>query len=151
MATRHSAKLGVTTVTFLNRQAVSVALGWHSPIFLKSLEPWLRPGSVVVTEDTKFEVLQQQGFTVHSGQSAPKPGPDLVHAYLKRRLTDLFGRLVVNQLKLETVQGFLDELQWRERFGVDPKQSFWSIMTDLLEHSGWKGAPELLFLERISN
>ncbi|XP_029849181.3 uncharacterized protein LOC8035649 isoform X1 [Ixodes scapularis] len=119
-------------------KAVSVALGWHSPIFLKSLEPWLRPGSVVVTEDTKFEVLQQQGFTVHSGQSAPQPGPDLVHAYLKRRLTDLFGRLVVNQLKLETVQGFLDELQWRERFGVDPKQSFWSIMTDLLEHSGWK-------------
>ncbi|CAN7983568.1 unnamed protein product [Ixodes hexagonus] len=119
-------------------KAVSVALGWHSPIFLKSLEPWLRRGSVVVTEDAKFEALRQQGFPVHCGPGAPQPGPDLVHAYLEQRLSDLFGRLVVNQLKLETIQGFLDELQWRERFGTDPKRAFWRIMTDLLEHSGWR-------------
>lgn len=45
-------------------KAVSVALGWNSPVFLKSLEPWLRPGSVVVTEDIKFMSLSQQGVEV---------------------------------------------------------------------------------------
>lgn len=117
-------------------QAVSVSLGWNSPVFLKSLELWLLPGSVVVSQDAKFDSLQEQGFAVLCGL---RPGPDMVQAYLLRRLTDLFGHFMVNQLKLETVQGFLDELQWRERFAHHPREAFWRIMTDVLDHSGWKG------------
>lgn len=116
-------------------KAVSVSLGWNSPVFLKSLELWLLPGSVVVSQDAKFDSLQEQGFAVLCGL---RPGPDMVQAYLLRRLTDLFGHFMVNQLKLETVQGFLDELQWRERFAHHPREAFWRIMTDVLDHSGWK-------------
>ncbi|XP_065310106.1 uncharacterized protein row isoform X1 [Dermacentor albipictus] len=116
-------------------KAVSVALGWNSPVFLKSLELWLRPGTVVITEDVKFNSLAEQGFPVRCGA---RPGPDLVHTYLMRRLTDVFGHFMVNQLKLETVQGFLDELQWRERFANHAREAFWRILADVLDHSGWK-------------
>ncbi|XP_077483082.1 zinc finger domain-containing protein relative of woc isoform X3 [Amblyomma americanum] len=116
-------------------KAVSVSLGWNSPVFLKSLELWLRPGTVVVTEDAKFSRLNEQGFPVRIGV---RPGPDLVHSYLLRRLTDVFGHFMVNQLKLETVQGFLDELQWRERFANHAREAFWRILADVLDHSGWK-------------
>lgn len=116
-------------------KAVSVAVGWNSPVFLKSIELWLRPGSVIITEDAKFNSLAEQGIPVRCGA---RPGPDLVHAYLMRRLTDVFGHFMVNQLKLETVQGFLDELQWRERFASHAREAFWRILADVLDHSGWK-------------
>lgn len=116
-------------------KAVSVAVGWNSPVFLKSIELWLRPGSVIVTEDVKFNSLAEQGIPVRCGA---RPGPDLVHAYLMRRLTDVFGHFMVNQLKLETVQGFLDELQWRERFASHAREAFWRVLADVLDHSGWK-------------
>nr|XP_037278975.1 uncharacterized protein LOC119172092 isoform X1 [Rhipicephalus microplus]XP_037278977.1 uncharacterized protein LOC119172092 isoform X1 [Rhipicephalus microplus]XP_037278978.1 uncharacterized protein LOC119172092 isoform X1 [Rhipicephalus microplus]XP_037278979.1 uncharacterized protein LOC119172092 isoform X1 [Rhipicephalus microplus] len=116
-------------------KAVSVAVGWNSPVFLKSIELWLRPGSVIITEDAKFNSLAELGILVRCGA---RPGPDLVHTYLMRSLTDVFGHFMVNQLKLETVQGFLDELQWRERFASHAREAFWRIFADVLDHSGWK-------------
>ncbi|KAH8024230.1 hypothetical protein HPB51_022333 [Rhipicephalus microplus] len=102
---------------------------------LKSIELWLRPGSVIITEDAKFNSLAELGILVRCGA---RPGPDLVHTYLMRSLTDVFGHFMVNQLKLETVQGFLDELQWRERFASHAREAFWRIFADVLDHSGWK-------------
>ncbi|XP_076340085.1 uncharacterized protein LOC143240824 [Tachypleus tridentatus] len=61
-----------------------------------------------------------------------------VRNYLYVQLSAMFGQFIVAQLKLETVQGYLDEIQWRERFGTNPYDTFSNIITDIGEQSGRK-------------
>uniref|UniRef100_T1IVH9 Uncharacterized protein n=1 Tax=Strigamia maritima TaxID=126957 RepID=T1IVH9_STRMM len=56
-------------------------------------------------------------------------------AYLKERVIPMFGN-VIEQLQMETIQSFLHELMWREKFGTNPYNAFNNILLHIKQHYG---------------
>ncbi|XP_013782169.2 uncharacterized protein LOC106466429 [Limulus polyphemus] len=124
-------------------KAISSSMGWSTSVCVKSLEPWLLPNSVIVSSEVKMKEITRSGhkFLLAPGVTSPPEGElgvSKIKNYLQVQLSDMFGQFIVAQLKLDTVQGYLDEIQWRERFGTTPSNAFWNIIDDIGEQSGRK-------------
>ncbi|XP_022242584.1 uncharacterized protein LOC106460211 [Limulus polyphemus] len=124
-------------------KAISSAMGWSASVYIRSLEPWLLPSSVIVSSEERLKDISKAGhtFLVATGASSTQEGERSVwniKNYLHVQLNAMFGSFIVAHLKLETVQGYLDEIQWRERFGTCPNDAFWNIVTEIGEQNGNK-------------
>ncbi|XP_076324819.1 uncharacterized protein LOC143232805 isoform X3 [Tachypleus tridentatus] len=124
-------------------KAISSAMGWSAAVYIRSLEPWLLPNSVIVSSEERLKDISKAGhtFLVATGASSTQEGEHSVYNiknYLHIQLNAMFGSFIVAHLKLETVQGYLDEIQWRERFGTCPNDAFWNIITEIGEQNGNK-------------
>ncbi|XP_022255897.1 uncharacterized protein LOC106471575 isoform X2 [Limulus polyphemus] len=125
-------------------KAISSSMGWSASVYIRSLEPWLLPNSVIVSSEERMKEITRSGHTfilAHAGASEEEEeehNVNKVKNYLYVQLSAMFGQFIVAQLKLETVQGYLDEIQWRERFGTNPYDTFSNIITDIGEQSGRK-------------
>ncbi|XP_064471310.1 uncharacterized protein LOC135385750 isoform X2 [Ornithodoros turicata] len=116
-------------------KVVSISMGWNSPLFVKCLENWLKEETVLLLPEGKDCSIPSIKVAKENGET-----PRKVEAYMMKKLTEVFGHFVVNQLRLDSIQGFLDELQWRERFGSNARDAFWGIFRDCIEHGGWKAS-----------
>ncbi|XP_023225831.1 uncharacterized protein LOC111626616 isoform X2 [Centruroides sculpturatus] len=124
-------------------KAMSVAVGLNVSVFLKTIQPWLHKKSLVISNDAKLSKLSTIGLQhvlVKSSSPEAAVHTDNITNYLRKQLSFLFGEFAVNQLKIDTIQGFLDELQWRERFDTSPKECFWNILKHITDQSGKQGS-----------
>ncbi|XP_067123275.1 uncharacterized protein [Centruroides vittatus] len=126
-------------------KAFPSGVGWKSAILVKTLEPWLLQGTHIISNISCLKCLNNKGYR-HSfsnkciNQSSAQNVDNVsdVIKYLMTKLTDAFGLYAVDQLRLINLQGYLDELQWRERFGKTLNLSFWNIFEHIIEQSGHK-------------
>lgn len=112
-----------------------------SNIIQKPLESWLEPHTTVITTDYKLSTMSKNTITYKFVEPNRYNGDITVKyavEHMENHLVRMFGSFSMVQLKPETIQGFLDEYQWRVRFGRTPKTSFWNIMSDIAQQSGRK-------------
>ncbi|XP_072937129.1 uncharacterized protein row isoform X2 [Epargyreus clarus] len=111
--------------------------------FQKILEPlshWVHPSSVIVTDLTVDKgTLVAMGFkNVHQSSSHGDQGSKNSNANIMEYLRRIVPRMFQNTLSLlsrQIIQQFLDELVWRERFGISPGQAFDNIVAHIAEQT----------------
>ncbi|XP_013135925.1 PREDICTED: uncharacterized protein LOC106101297 [Papilio polytes] len=111
--------------------------------FQKILEPltnWVHPSSVILTDLTVDKgTLVSMGFkhvvqsSTHSDQPARNSNANIME-YLRRIVPRMFQN-TLSLLSRQIIQQFLDELVWRERFGVSPGQAFDNIVMHISEQT----------------
>ncbi|XP_049884360.1 uncharacterized protein LOC126379564 [Pectinophora gossypiella] len=111
--------------------------------FQKILEPltnWVHPSSVILTDLTVDKgTLVSMGFknvhqsSSHSDQPARHSNANIME-YLRRIVPRMFQN-TLSLLSRQIIQQFLDELVWRERFGVSPGQAFDNIVAHISEQT----------------
>ncbi|CAH2067484.1 unnamed protein product, partial [Iphiclides podalirius] len=111
--------------------------------FQKILEPlstWVHPSSVILTDLTVDKgTLVSMGFkhvvqsSSHSDQPSRNSNANIME-YLRRIVPRMFQN-TLSLLSRQIIQQFLDELVWRERFGVSPGQAFDNIVLHISEQT----------------
>ncbi|CAH0602864.1 unnamed protein product [Chrysodeixis includens] len=111
--------------------------------FQKILEPlsaWVHPSSVILTDLTVDKgTLVAMGFknvhqaSSHSDQTARNSNANIME-YLRRIVPRMFQN-TLSLLSRQIIQQFLDELVWRERYGISPGQAFDNIVIHIAEQS----------------
>ncbi|XP_047041797.1 uncharacterized protein LOC124645876 isoform X1 [Helicoverpa zea] len=112
--------------------------------FQKILEPlssWVHPSSVILTDLTVDKgTLVSMGFknvhqaSAHSDASAARNSNANIMEYLRRIVPRMFQN-TLSLLSRQIIQQFLDELVWRERYGISPGQAFDNIVIHIAEQS----------------
>ncbi|CAH2239019.1 jg23581 [Pararge aegeria aegeria] len=111
--------------------------------FQKILEPltgWVHPSSVILTDLTVDKgTLISMGFkTVHQSSSHSDQPAKHSNANIMEYLRRIVPRMFQNTLSLlsrQIIQQFLDELVWREKFGISPGQAFDNIVSHIAEQT----------------
>ncbi|XP_050362012.1 uncharacterized protein LOC126781199 [Nymphalis io] len=111
--------------------------------FQKILEPltnWVHPSSIILTDLTVDKgTLVSMGFkTVHQSTSHSDQPMKYSNANIMEYLRRIVPRMFQNTLSLlsrQIIQQFLDELVWREKFGVSPGQAFDNIVAHIAEQT----------------
>ncbi|KAI5640661.1 hypothetical protein NE865_06979 [Phthorimaea operculella] len=111
--------------------------------FQKILEPlnnWVNPASVILTDLTVDKgTLVNMGFkNVHQSSSHADQPQRNSNANIMEYLRRIVPRMFQNTLSLlsrQIIQQFLDELVWRERFGVSPGMAFDNIVLHISEQT----------------
>ncbi|XP_032529674.2 uncharacterized protein LOC116779482 [Danaus plexippus] len=111
--------------------------------FQKILEPlttWVHPSSIILTDLTVDKgTLVSMGFkTVHQSSSHSDQPMKYSNANIMEYLRRIVPRMFQNTLSLlsrQIIQQFLDELVWREKFGVSPGQAFDNIVSHISEQT----------------
>ncbi|CAK1544317.1 unnamed protein product [Leptosia nina] len=111
--------------------------------FQKILEPlhnWVHPSSIILTDLTVDKsTLVSMGFkNVHQSSSHAEPQHKNTNANIMEYLRRIVPRMFQNTLSLlsrQIIQQFLDELVWREKFGITPGQAFDNIVTHIAEQT----------------
>ncbi|XP_052746971.1 uncharacterized protein LOC112055572 [Bicyclus anynana] len=111
--------------------------------FQKILEPltgWVHPSSVILTDLTVDKgTLISMGFkTVHQSSSHSEQPAKHSNANIMEYLRRIVPRMFQNTLSLlsrQIIQQFLDELVWREKFGISPGQAFDNIVAHIAEQT----------------
>lgn len=111
--------------------------------FQKILEPlitWVHPSSVILTDLTVDKgTLVSMGFkNVHQSSSHTETPARNSNANIMEYLRRIVPRMFQNTLSLlsrQIIQQFLDELVWRERFGISPGQAFDNIVLHIAEQT----------------
>ncbi|XP_041969427.1 uncharacterized protein LOC121726217 [Aricia agestis] len=111
--------------------------------FQKILEPltnWVHPSSVILTDLTVDKsTLVSMGFksvlqsSSHSDQPAKNSNANIME-YLRRIVPRMFQN-TLSLLSRQIIQQFLDELVWREKFGISPGLAFDNIVTHIAEQT----------------
>ncbi|XP_045763043.1 uncharacterized protein LOC123865883 [Maniola jurtina] len=111
--------------------------------FQKILEPltgWVHPSSTILTDLTVdkgtlvsmgFKTVQQSSS--HSDQPAKHSNANIME-YLRRIVPRMFQN-TLSLLSRQIIQQFLDELVWREKFGISPGQAFDNIVSHIAEQT----------------
>ncbi|KAJ8726638.1 hypothetical protein PYW07_001336 [Mythimna separata] len=112
--------------------------------FQKILEPlsaWVHPSSVILTDLTVDKgTLVAMGFknvhqaSAHSDSSTARNSNANIMEYLRRIVPRMFQN-TLSLLSRQIIQQFLDELVWRERYGISPGQAFDNIVIHISEQS----------------
>lgn len=112
--------------------------------FQKILEPlsaWVHPSSVILTDLTVDKgTLVAMGFknvhqaSTHSDSSTTRNSNANIMEYLRRIVPRMFQN-TLSLLSRQIIQQFLDELVWRERYGITPGQAFDNIVIHISEQS----------------
>lgn len=111
--------------------------------FQKILEPlsqWVHPSSTILTDLTVDKgTLIGMGFkTVHQTSAhADQPSKNSnanIMEYLRRIVPRMFQN-TLSLLSRQIIQQFLDELVWREKFGVSPGLAFENIVVHIAEQT----------------
>ncbi|XP_059058166.1 uncharacterized protein LOC131851662 [Achroia grisella] len=111
--------------------------------FQKILEPlslWVHPSSVILTDLTVDKsTLVCMGFkTVHQASSHSDQPSRNSNANIMEYLRRIVPRMFQNTLSLlsrQIIQQFLDELVWREKYGISPGQAFDNIVLHISEQT----------------
>ncbi|KAG6441174.1 hypothetical protein O3G_MSEX001671 [Manduca sexta] len=111
--------------------------------FQKILEPltaWVHPSSVILTDLTVDKgTLVSMGFkTVHQSSTHSDSNARNSNANIMEYLRRIVPRMFQNTLSLlsrQIIQQFLDELVWRERYGISPGQAFDNIVCHISEQT----------------
>ncbi|CAH2104197.1 unnamed protein product [Euphydryas editha] len=111
--------------------------------FQKILEPltnWVHPSSIILTDLTVDKgTLVSMGFkTVHQATSHSDQPMKYSNANIMEYLRRIVPRMFQNTLSLlsrQIIQQFLDELVWREKFGISPGQAFDNIVAHIAEQT----------------
>ncbi|KAI8428296.1 hypothetical protein MSG28_002502 [Choristoneura fumiferana] len=111
--------------------------------FQKILEPlvtWVHPSSVILTDLTVDKgTLVSMGFkNVHQSSSHTETPARNSNANIMEYLRRIVPRMFQNTLSLlsrQIIQQFLDELVWREKFGISPGQAFDNIVLHIAEQT----------------
>lgn len=103
---------------------------------IKILEEWLGPFCTLITWKKIGEEFLPGINKVSADPSVTQvssPGRHILNAskYLGKTMVQLFQNISHDQLTLEIVQGFLNEVQWRERFGRLEESAFWGILNEI--------------------
>lgn len=103
---------------------------------IQVLEEWLTENCMLITWKKIHDNFLPNVNKVSADPSigyVQSPGRHILNAskYLGRTMVQLFQNLAHDQLSIETVQRFLDEVQWRERHGKNEEAAFWSILTEI--------------------
>ncbi|XP_038206753.1 uncharacterized protein LOC119828582, partial [Zerene cesonia] len=115
--------------------------------FQKILEPlsnWVHPSSVILTDLTVDKsTLVSMGFknVLQSSSHADQPQKHTnanIMEYLRRIVPRMFQN-TLSLLSRQIIQQFLDELVWREKFGVTPGQAFDNIVCHIAEQTKLDG------------
>lgn len=111
--------------------------------FQKILEPltgWVHLTSTILTDLTVDRgTLVSMGFksvhqsSAHSDTSTKNSNANIME-YLRRIVPRMFQN-TLSLLSRQIIQQFLDELVWRERYGVSPGQAFDNIVTHISEQT----------------
>ncbi|XP_013182872.2 uncharacterized protein LOC106129002 [Amyelois transitella] len=111
--------------------------------FQKILEPlsnWVHPSSVILTDLTVDKgTLVSMGFknvhqaSSHSDQPSRNSNANIME-YLRRIVPRMFQN-TLSLLSRQIIQQFLDELVWRERYGISPGQAFDNIVLHISEQT----------------
>ncbi|XP_052758574.1 uncharacterized protein LOC113516907 [Galleria mellonella] len=111
--------------------------------FQKILEPlslWVNPASVILTDLTVDKgTLVNMGFknvhqaSSHSDQPSRNSNANIME-YLRRIVPRMFQN-TLSLLSRQIIQQFLDELVWRERYGMSPGQAFDNIVLHIAEQT----------------
>ncbi|KAF9415116.1 hypothetical protein HW555_007150 [Spodoptera exigua] len=112
--------------------------------FQKILEPlssWVHPSSVILTDLTVDKgTLVSMGFknvhqaSAHADSSNARNSNANIMEYLRRIVPRMFQN-TLSLLSRQIIQQFLDELVWRERYGISPGQAFDNIVIHIAEQS----------------
>ncbi|XP_075992723.1 zinc finger domain-containing protein relative of woc [Anticarsia gemmatalis] len=111
--------------------------------FQKILEPltnWVHPSSVILTDLTVDKgTLVSMGFkNVHQSSShSDQPGRNTnanIMEYLRRIVPRMFQN-TLSLLSRQIIQQFLDELVWREIYGISPGQAFDNIVIHISQQT----------------
>ncbi|CAG9134723.1 unnamed protein product [Plutella xylostella] len=128
--------------------------------FQKILEPlinWVHPGSTILTDLTVDKgTLISMGFkTVHQSSSQSEHPSKHSNANIMEYLRRIVPRMFQNTLSLlsrQIIQQFLDELVWREKFGVSPGLAFDNVVTHIAEQTRLEARdPITVRLNRIAH
>ncbi|CAH0748655.1 unnamed protein product [Diatraea saccharalis] len=111
--------------------------------FQKILEPltaWVHPSAVILTDLTVDKgTLVSMGFkhvhqtSSHSDQPSRNSNANIME-YLRRIVPRMFQN-TLSLLSRQIIQQFLDELVWREKYGISPGQAFDSIVQHISEQT----------------
>lgn len=116
--------------------------------FIKILEPlseWVSRDSQILTDMTVDKnVLNQMGFKnivqVSPQEQAKAPcGNSNIMDYLRRIVPRMFQN-TLSLLSRQIIQQFLDELVWREHYGISPGQAFDNMVTHISQQTKMVGA-----------
>ncbi|XP_053603160.1 uncharacterized protein row [Plodia interpunctella] len=111
--------------------------------FQKILEPlgnWVHTSSIILTDLTVDKgTLVSMGFkNVHQSSSHADQPSRNTNANIMEYLRRIVPRMFQNTLSLlsrQIIQQFLDELVWRERYGISPGQAFDNIVMHISEQT----------------
>lgn len=69
------------------------------------------------------------------------PGMHILNAskYLGKTMVQMFQNICHDQLTIDVVQGVLNEVQWRERYGKTEEEAFWNIMDEISQLNDTSG------------
>ncbi|XP_044750190.1 uncharacterized protein LOC123310673 [Coccinella septempunctata] len=124
--------------------------------FSKILEPilhWVHPGSTIVTDLTVDKVtLNHMGFSnvVQTTSNDYSQSNRTIMEYLRRIVPRMFQN-TLSLLSRQIIQQFLDELVWREWFGITSQMAFDNIITHLAEQTRMNSqTPLVLKLNKVA-
>ncbi|GFR22393.1 uncharacterized protein TNCT_217161 [Trichonephila clavata] len=123
-----------TNRTFV--QAFPAEMGQANTIYY-TLQSWISPGSTIIINATKnFKmhlICKEYKFILVNDWTDKTTNINLKHitSYLVKHVSNMFGHLKAHMMRQEVMQGYLEELMWREKFGKDPQQAFSWIMNEI--------------------
>ncbi|GFY51684.1 uncharacterized protein TNIN_91961 [Trichonephila inaurata madagascariensis] len=124
-----------TNRTFV--QAFPAEMGQANTIYY-TLQSWISPGSTIIinaTKNFKMHLICKEYKFILFNESADKNTTNInlknVTSYLVKHVSKMFGHVKAHMMRQEVMQGYLEELMWREKFGKDPQQAFSWIMNEI--------------------
>nr|XP_015927580.2 uncharacterized protein LOC107454790 isoform X8 [Parasteatoda tepidariorum] len=121
---------------FTRLQVIPVNEAFETDRHLKLLEEWLNYNSVLISESKIPDEFLRNVYKVSSDPTFTDSKSNGYHImnisrYLVRNMIGIFGKVKVQFLHQQIVQGFLNELMWRDRNGKFFDQAFWNILIDI--------------------
>ncbi|GFS75227.1 krueppel-like factor 2, partial [Nephila pilipes] len=123
-----------TSRTFL--QAFPAEMGQANTIYY-TLHSWIAPGSSIIINATELFKMQRvyKEYRYHNVPCLSEKNNGYhvrnITNYLIKHISNMFGHLKADFMRQEIMQGYLEELMWREKFGKKPQQAFSWIMNEI--------------------
>lgn len=117
-------------------QALTTEEACGSVKHLRVLQQWLGNNCTLITWK-KINEDFLPGITKVSADptigNIQSPGRHILNAsrYLGKTMVQLFQNICHDELTIESLQGILNEVQWRERVGTTEEFAFWGIMNEI--------------------
>ncbi|CAL1288861.1 unnamed protein product [Larinioides sclopetarius] len=131
---------------YVRLEALTESEAYQSSRHLTLLENWMNPNGTLITD---YQLPKECLVTIRKLVADPSvtdrysslPHTLNISKYLSKNMTSIFGSVNQRYLKTTDIQGFLYELQWREKYGKFVDMSFWSILNHIRDLNIEEGSP----------
>ncbi|GBM84414.1 Krueppel-like factor 2 [Araneus ventricosus] len=131
---------------YVRLEALTETEAYQSSRHINILEKWMNPNGTIITEnklpnDCLATVRKLAADPSVTDRYSTLPHTLNISKYLSKNMTSIFGSINQHSLKTNDIQGFLYELQWREKYGKFVDMSFWSILNHIRDLNVEEGSP----------